>query len=129
MARPGSGIWCSNTTGRRPSRIRAGRFSAIFVCLRCFWSAGSAANCSEPVSAGIRFRGDMGIVPLLGDEEAGEAARAVFDDIRTTRNTDFINKFWRALANDPATLKRTWESLKEVMAPGALDPKTKELIY
>jgi AhpD family alkylhydroperoxidase len=71
----------------------------------------------------------MGIVPLLGDEEAGEAARAVFDDIRTTRNTDFINNFWRALANDPATLKRTWESIKEVMAPGALDPATKELIY
>ena len=71
----------------------------------------------------------MGIVPLLGDKEASEAARAVFDDIRTSRNTDFINNFWRALANDPATLKRNWESLKEVMAPGALDPKTKELIY
>jgi AhpD family alkylhydroperoxidase len=71
----------------------------------------------------------MAIVPLLGDEETGEAARAVFDDIRTTRNTDFINNFWRALANDPATLRRTWEGLKEVMAPGALDAQTKELIY
>jgi AhpD family alkylhydroperoxidase len=71
----------------------------------------------------------MAIVPLLSDAEAGEAARTVFEDIRTTRNTDFINNFWRALANDPATLKRTWESLKEVMAPGALDAQTKELIY
>ena len=71
----------------------------------------------------------MAIVPLLGDEEADATARAVFDDIRTTRNTEFINNFWRALANDPATLKRTWESLKEVMGPGALDAQTKELIY
>jgi len=55
--------------------------------------------------------------------------RAVFDDIKATRNTDWINNFWKALANDPASLRRTWESLKEVMAPGALDPLTKELIY
>jgi len=71
----------------------------------------------------------MGIVPLLGDEEVSEAAHAVFDDIWSTRDTDFINNFWRALANDPTTLKRTWESLKEVMAPGALYAQTKELIY
>ena len=54
----------------------------------------------------------MGIVPLLGDEEVSEAARTVFGDIRTTRNTNFINNFWRALANDPATLKHTWEASK-----------------
>ena len=71
----------------------------------------------------------MALVPLIGDEQASAEAREVFDDIRRTRNTDFINNFWRALANDPATLKRTWESLKEVMAPGALDPLTKELVY
>ena len=71
----------------------------------------------------------MSLVPLLDEENAGPEARAVFDDIRTSRNTDYINNFWRALANDPATLKRTWESLKEVMGPGRLDPLTKELIY
>lgn len=69
------------------------------------------------------------MVPLIDDAEASPEVRAVYDDIRATRGTDFINNFWRALANEPATLKRTWESLKQVMAPGALDPLTKELIY
>ena len=71
----------------------------------------------------------MSMVPLIEEGEAGPEVRAVFDDIRKTRNTDWINNFWKILANDPVTLKRTWESLKEVMAPGALDPLTKELIY
>ena len=71
----------------------------------------------------------MTMVSLIEEREAGPEARAVFDDIKASRNTDWINNFWRALANDPATLKRTWESLKEVMAPGAIDPLTKELIY
>ena len=71
----------------------------------------------------------MSMVPLVDESEAGPEVRAVFDDIRNARNIDWINNFWRALANDPATLRRTWESLKEVMAPGALDPLTKELIY
>jgi uncharacterized peroxidase-related enzyme len=71
----------------------------------------------------------MVLVPLVDERDASPEVRAVFDDIRATRNTDFINNFWRALANDPATLRRTWESLKDVMAPGALDPLTKELIY
>jgi AhpD family alkylhydroperoxidase len=53
----------------------------------------------------------------------------VFADIRATRNTDFVNNFWRALAHDPVLLARTWQSVKQVMAPGALDGKTKELIY
>ena len=69
------------------------------------------------------------MVPLIDEGSASPDVRAVFDDIRKTRNTDWINNFWKVLANDPATLKRTWESLKEVMAPGALDPLTKELIY
>ena len=60
---------------------------------------------------------------------ASAEVRAVYDDIMTTRGTDWINNFWKALANDPPTLRRTWESIKEVMAPGALDPLTKELIY
>jgi AhpD family alkylhydroperoxidase len=55
--------------------------------------------------------------------------RAVFDDIKRSRKVEDVNNFWKHLANDPATLKRTWESVKEVMAPGALDPLTKEMIY
>jgi AhpD family alkylhydroperoxidase len=71
----------------------------------------------------------MPTVPLLSDAEATPEARAVFDDIRATRKTDFVNNFWRALAVHPPTLKRTWESVKQVMAPGALDPLVKELLY
>ena len=55
--------------------------------------------------------------------------RAVYDDIMATRKTDWINNFWKALAHDPPTLRRTWESIKQIMAPGALDPLTKEMIY
>src|SRR6202008_2903406 len=61
--------------------------------------------------------------------EASPQVRAVFDDIKRTRNVEDVNNFWKHLAHDPATLKRTWESVKEVMAPGALDPLTKEMIY
>ena len=71
----------------------------------------------------------MPTVPLIEEGAASAEVRAVFDDIRATRNTDFINNFWRALANHPPTLRRIWNGLKEVMAPGALDPRTKELIY
>lgn len=71
----------------------------------------------------------MSIVTLLRDEELSPEAAEVFADIRATRQTDFVNNFWRALAHDPALLKRTWESGKQVMAPGALDPLTKEMIY
>src|SRR3954465_4556017 len=71
----------------------------------------------------------MPTVPLIEESAAGLEARAVFDDIKTSRNTDWINNFWKALANHPPTLRRTWESLKEVMAPGALDPLTKEMLY
>jgi AhpD family alkylhydroperoxidase len=74
----------------------------------------------------------MPTVPLWTDAQAAASPRiqAVFDDIRRTRNSDFINNFWRALANQPTLLERTWASLKEVMiAPGTLDPLTRELIY
>jgi AhpD family alkylhydroperoxidase len=71
----------------------------------------------------------MSAVPLVEYKDAAAAVRAVYDDIMATRKTDWINNFWKALANDPATLKRTWESIKEVMAPGAIDPAVKELIY
>ncbi|SFQ18460.1 alkylhydroperoxidase AhpD family core domain-containing protein [Roseivivax halotolerans] len=71
----------------------------------------------------------MATVRLLSDEEASAEALAVFEDIRATRGTDFINNFWRALAHDPQLLAATWARLKTVMAPGALDPLTKEMIY
>lgn len=62
-------------------------------------------------------------------EDATPEVRAVYDDIRATRKTDYINNFWKALAADPATLRHTWDTIKRVMGPGALDPLTKELIY
>lgn len=71
----------------------------------------------------------MPTVPLLSDAEASPEARAVFDAIRTARGTDHVNNFWRALAHDPALLRATWERVSAVMAPGALDPLVKELIY
>lgn len=69
------------------------------------------------------------LVPMIEYDMADDTVRAVYDDIMATRKTDWINNFWKVLAHDPATLKRTWESVKEVMAPGALDPLTKELVY
>jgi AhpD family alkylhydroperoxidase len=66
---------------------------------------------------------------LVEYADASREVRSVYDDIMTTRKTDAVNNFWKALANHPATLRRTWESLKQIMAPGALDPLTKELIY
>jgi AhpD family alkylhydroperoxidase len=71
----------------------------------------------------------MTMLPLIEYAAAGAEVRAVYDDIMHTRGTDRINNFWKVLANDPPTLRRTWESLKAVMAPGALDPLTKELVY
>ena len=74
----------------------------------------------------------MATVRLLTDAQvdAIPEAKAVFDDIRATRKSDFVNNFWRALANDPKNLKRVWETLKSVMGrEGALDPLTRELIY
>lgn len=71
----------------------------------------------------------MATLGLIEYEAASQEVRAVYDDIMTTRKTDAINNFWKALAHDPVTLRRTWQSIKEIMAPGALDPLTKELLY
>lgn len=72
----------------------------------------------------------MATTPILSDSELSEEARAVFEDIRAVRGSDFVNNIWRALAFDPPLLKRTWEQVKSVMAvPGELDPKTREMIY
>lgn len=71
----------------------------------------------------------MPTVRLIEPADANPEVKAVYDDIMASRGVDWINDFWKALANDPATLRRTWSSLREVMAPGALDPLTKELIF
>ena len=71
----------------------------------------------------------MSTLGFIEYEKASPEVRAVYDDIMATRKTDDINNFWKAIAHDPALLKRTWEDLKAVMAPGALDALTKELLY
>ena len=71
----------------------------------------------------------MSIFGLIEYNQASPEVRAIYDDILATRKTDWISNFWKSIANDPATLKRTWESIKQVMAPGAIDAVTKEMIY
>ncbi len=71
----------------------------------------------------------MSVFGLIEYEDASPEVRAVYDDIMATRKTDWINNFWKAIAHDPALLKRTWRDIKEIMAPGALDTLTKEMIY
>lgn len=71
----------------------------------------------------------MATLGLIEYEDASPEVRVVYDDIMATRNTDWINNFWKALAHDPVTLRRTWESIKSIMAPGAIDPLIKEMIY
>lgn len=71
----------------------------------------------------------MAVLPPLPDADAPPESRAVFDDIRAARQTDFVNNFWRVLAHDPALLRATWDRLGQVMGPGELDPLVKEMIY
>ena len=71
----------------------------------------------------------MAGVRLIDYAQADPEVRAVFDDIKQTRNIPDVNNFWKVIANHPPTLKRTWESLKAIMSPGALDPLTKEMLY
>jgi AhpD family alkylhydroperoxidase len=71
----------------------------------------------------------MATLGLIEYADASAEVRAVYDDIMATRKTDRINNFWKAIAHDPATLRRTWESVKQIMGPGALDALTKEMIY
>ena len=71
----------------------------------------------------------MATFGLIEYTEASPEVRAVYDDIMATRQTDYVNNFWKALAHDPAALRRTWESIKQIMAPGALDALTKEMVY
>ncbi len=71
----------------------------------------------------------MATLGFIEYADASDEVRAVYDDIMATRKTDWINNFWKALAHDPATLRRTWASIREIMGPGALDALTKEMIY
>ncbi|MGD0126228.1 MAG: carboxymuconolactone decarboxylase family protein [Terriglobia bacterium] len=71
----------------------------------------------------------MAISSLIEYDQASAEVRAVYDDIMATRKTDRVNNFWKAIARDPATLRRTWQSVKEIMAPGVLDALAKEMIY
>jgi AhpD family alkylhydroperoxidase len=71
----------------------------------------------------------MASLKLIEYADASPEVRAIYDDIMATRRTDWINNFWKVLAQDPPTLRRTWNSIKEIMAPGCLDAITKEMIY
>jgi AhpD family alkylhydroperoxidase len=71
----------------------------------------------------------MATLGLIEYAEASPEVRAIYDDIMATRRTDSVNNFWKALAHDPCTLRRTWQSVKEIMAPGVLDALTKEMLY
>src|SRR5579864_1656108 len=96
-----------------------------------------ASACAEPPSSSRspavpnlpRIATDMATLGLIEYQDAAPEVRAVYDDIMATRQTDYINNFWKALARDPVTLKRTWESIKQIMGPGSLDPLLKEIIY
>jgi AhpD family alkylhydroperoxidase len=66
---------------------------------------------------------------LIEESDASPEVKAIYDDIKATRKTDWVNNFWKAMARHPATLKRMWDNIKQVMAPGAIDPLTKEMIY
>ena len=71
----------------------------------------------------------MALYPFVEEAAASAEVRAVYEDIKATRKVDWINNFWKVLANHPASLKQTWASLKAIMAPGALDSRTKEMLY
>ena len=71
----------------------------------------------------------MALVKLIEYAQASPEVRAIYDDIMRSRGVDWINNFWKALANDPALLARTWHNVQQAMAPGALDPLVKEMVY
>ncbi len=95
---------------------------------RADWYEGERTG-TKASAPGTRYDGRMATLGLIEYADATGDVKAVYDDIMATRRTDWINNFWKALAHDPATLRRTWESVKQIMGPGALDPLTKELIY
>jgi AhpD family alkylhydroperoxidase len=119
LGRPVSPVSNSLTSGHG-DEIGDGRFLPHF-----FWQ-----RLALLATVSIEFpENPMSTFGLIEYAHASPEVRAIYDDIMATRKTDWINNFWKAIAHDPATLKRTWESIKHIMAPGALDPLTKELIY
>src|SRR5882672_1533689 len=86
-------------------------------------------RCSSSFYSCSLERVPMSIFAPIEYKDASSEVRAVYDDIMTTRKTDWINNFWKVLAHDPVALQRTWADIKQIMSPGALDPLTKELIY
>jgi AhpD family alkylhydroperoxidase len=107
------------------------RFFAFGILMMLLWTARlDFPSQSWSTQRNNKKTGEtMATFELIEYQEASPEVRAVYDDIMATRKIDWINNFWKAIAHDPATLKRTWESIKQIMAPGALDPLTKELIY
>ena len=103
--------------------------------LSCCMASSVADAETHPVTStmgayGCASRGcHMSTLGLIEYENASTEVRAIYDDIMATRKTDWVNNFWKALAHDTATLRRTWQSIKEIMAPGALDALTKEMLY
>jgi AhpD family alkylhydroperoxidase len=98
--------------------------------LQSSWIAGSSPAMTISMIVLSAFKESrMTTIPPIEYGDASPQVRAVYDDIKKTRNVPDVNNFWKYLARDPVTLQRTWQSVKEVMAPGALDALTKELIY
>jgi AhpD family alkylhydroperoxidase len=98
--------------------------------LQLSWNAGSSPAMTISMIVLSAFKESrMTTIPPIEYGDASPQVRAVYDDIKKTRNVPDVNNFWKYLARDPVTLQRTWQSVKEVMAPGALDALTKELIY
>jgi AhpD family alkylhydroperoxidase len=101
----------------------------------CDWSENlTAPQWQDPLSfIRLLYRqvtgGHVALVPLIEYRDASPEVRSVYDDIMKTRGVDWINNFWKALANDPKELARVWRNVKQVMAPGALDPLVKEMVY
>ena len=95
----------------------------------CATGAGVRYRKVRPESGRCDNRPYMATLGFIEYADASPEVRAVYDDIMAVRQTDWVTNFWKALAHDPATLRRTWESIKQVLAPGALDPLTKEMIY
>lgn len=97
--------------------------------LRGRYAERSRRRCRERADCGVCLNSDMATCGLIEYEDASAEVRAVYDDIRATRQTEYINNFWKALAHDAALLRRTWESVKGVMGAGEMDPLVKEMIY
>src|SRR3990172_11326293 len=118
-------------TGKRSNRnfMRAADFTSVGVRIGASarHEAAGPGHIGVMIASGGMFMSSL--VRLVEYAEASPEVRAVYDKIMTARGTDWINNFWKALANDPALLGRVWASVQQVMAPGALDPLTKEMVY